>query len=107
MPSSLAERVRPDAENVMHGPYRAMPEELVDQYLEHRERFRIDLEMSTEEYTANLQSDWQYRQHREAVDEAKAEGRLTADQACYMLSKTLLPWHVHVSAPDYLDPRNK
>lgn len=89
------------SEGIMHGPFPAAPEELLEKYIIERNEHGFDAELSETQLIADIQSEWQYDQHCEAVENALNDGRINQEQALYFTDTVLRPyWIGHRKASD-------
>ena len=82
---------------IKHGPYQPIPEALKAQYTE-KHAAEAEPKISQEQLHDNLESEWQYDQHSEAVMTALEEQIITPAHAAYML-KVLRPWWIGLRQP--------
>lgn len=94
MNSVEADDQRPISEGVMHGPYPAAPEELVAHYLSNRDIIGFDPSCSDEQLAADIQSEYQYDQHCDAVMEALQAKRINEIAASKLIDIVLRPWWI-------------
>ncbi len=94
MNSTNPESERPISEGVMHGPYPAAPEELMLHYISNRDTFGFDPSFTDEQLAADIESEWQYDQHSEAVMEAWQAGRISQIAASKLIDVVLRPWWI-------------
>lgn len=89
-------------EQIQHGPYEAAPLEMIFHYLTTRHHRPISVHPATtsEKLATDIESEWQYTQHAEAVHEAMEAGRISSDQAIFMEDVVLRPWFIGVSLPE-------
>ncbi|CAN5188753.1 hypothetical protein BH09PAT3_BH09PAT3_0220 [soil metagenome] len=80
---------------IMHGPYEAMPAEMLTLYTSDPERFGAYPDMPLDQFIHDRESEWQWDQHSQAVAEACDAGRIDRATASIYIEKLLRPWFVY------------